>query len=287
MSKNEHSGSSRWHQFWDRGGWWKALAVAVVYLAIYEGLALLLRVPFGHLVDSENILATPQSVFFGIALPILLGGVILLAFVWSLGWLKEIFGPQPIEGSWWMWIAVALLLIPIALRLVGTNWSAYSVGVVVTLLLTGLCIGLAEELVTRGLAVNLLRRAGHGEKAVMLLSALIFALMHSVNAFTQPLLTVGLTIIYAFTFGVMMYLVLRVTGNIIWPMLLHAATDPTTILATGGVDAHGAAAGAEGLVALAGDFNFVYVVFVLVAIVFVTGKVYPDRHPTLRPAGVM
>ncbi|UOE43573.1 CPBP family intramembrane glutamic endopeptidase [Agromyces larvae] len=286
MSEHEHAGATRWHRFWNRGGWWKALAVAVVYLVVYEGLGLLLSVPFGHLVDSADILATPESVFFGLALPILLGGIILLLFVWSLGWLREIFGPQPIRGSWWMWIGVALLLIPIALRVVGTNWSAYSVGVALTMLFTGLCIGLAEELVSRGLAVNLLRRAGYGEKAVMLLSSLIFALMHSVNAFTQPLLAVALTVVYTFTFGIMMYLVLRVTGSIIWPMLVHAATDPTTILATGGVDAHGDASGSEGLIALAGDFNSVYVVFAIIAIIFVKGKVFPDRTPSLRKAEV-
>ncbi|XPP26388.1 MAG: type II CAAX prenyl endopeptidase Rce1 family protein [Leucobacter sp.] len=286
MSEHEHVRASRWHRFWNRGGWWKALAVAVVYLALYEGLGLLLRVPFGHLVDSENILATPASVFFGLALPILLGGIILLVFVWALGWFREIFGRQPIRGSWWMWIAVAVLLIPILLRLVGTDWTAYSLSVVLTLLITGLCIGLAEELLARGLAVNLLRRAGYGEKAVMLLSSLIFALMHSVNAFNQPILNVALTVVYAFTFGIMMYLLLRVTGSIIWPMLVHAATDPTTMLATGGVDAHGATSGSEGLISLAGGFDLVYIVLAIVAIIFVKGKVHPDRHPSFRRAGI-
>ena len=61
-------------------------------------------------VDPDNLLATPQSVFFGLGLPILLGGVVLLIFVWSLGWLREIFGRQPIARSWWMWIAVALVI---------------------------------------------------------------------------------------------------------------------------------------------------------------------------------
>ena len=284
MIDTEHAGQGGWRGFWNRGGWWKAFGLAVVYVAVYEGLGLLLSVPFGQYVDTENILATPASVFFGIALPILLGGIVLLLFVWSLGWFREIFGRQPLTGSWWMWIGLALLLIPIALRVAGTNWSAYSSGVILTMLFTGLCIGLAEELLTRGLAVNLLRRAGYGEKAVMLLSSLIFALMHSVNAFTQPLLTVGLTVVYAFTFGIMMYLVLRVTGSIIWPMLVHAATDPTTILGTGGVDAHGANAGSDGLISLAGSFNFVYIVFAIIAIIFVKGKVYPDRHPSLRHA---
>ena len=77
----------------------------------------------------------------------------------------------------------------------------------------------------------------------MLLSSLIFALLHSVNAFTQPILNVLITVVYTFGFGVMMYLVMRVTGSIIWAMLLHAATDPTTILATGGIDTHTGSSG--------------------------------------------
>jgi membrane protease YdiL (CAAX protease family) len=228
---DEHIAGSRWRRFWDRGGWWKALAVVVVYAALYEGFGLLDGRLFGGLV-AKNVFANPQSVFFGVALPILLGGIVLVIFLWTIGWLREIFSPQPIRGSWWMWIAVVLVVIPIILRVAATNWSAYSVGVVLTTLLLGVFVGFAEELLTRGIVVNLLRRAGWGERAVMLLSSLVFALLHSVNAFTQPIANVAVTVVYTFGFGAMMYLVMRVTGSILWAMLLHAATDPTTILAT-------------------------------------------------------
>ena len=182
-----------------------------------------------------------------------------------------------------MWIAVALLVIPIGLRVAATSWSEYSVGVILTMLATGLCIGLAEELITRGIAVNLLRRAGHGERTVMVLSSLIFALLHTVNAFTQPLLNVALTVVYTFGIGVMLYLVLRVTGHIIWPILVHAATDPTTFLATGGVDAAGATSGSESLIALAGVFNFIYVAAAIVAIFLVKGKASLPSEQFGRP----
>jgi membrane protease YdiL (CAAX protease family) len=281
---HEHLAETAWHRFWNRGGWWKALGVAVVYLALYEGFSLLIGLVFGDQIDVQNILATPQSVFFGLGVSILFGGLVLLLFVWSLGWLREVFGRQPIRGRWWMWIAVALVVIPILLRVFATNWGAYAAGVVPTMLLTGVFIGFAEELLTRGIAVNLLRRGGYGERAVMLLSSLLFALLHSVNAFTQPPLTVALTVAYTFGFGVMMYLVLRATGSIIWPMLLHAATDPTTFLATGGLDAAGATSGSEGLISIAGIFNFVYIGVAVIAIFLVKGKVYPDRSPLTRGA---
>ena len=259
------------------------MLAAAVYLAFYVSLSFPISAWFGQYVDAENILATPASIFIGLALPILIGAIVLLCFIGSLGWFREIFGRQPIAGRWWMWIAVALLVIPIGLRVAATNWSEYSVGVILTMLATGLCIGIAEELITRGIAVNLLRRAGHGERTVMVLSSLIFALMHTVNAFTQPLMGVAITVAYTFGMGVMLYLVLRVTGNIIWPILLHAATDPTTFLATGGLDAAGATSGSESLISLAGVFNYVYFAVAIVAIFLVKGKALLPSEPFGRP----
>jgi membrane protease YdiL (CAAX protease family) len=275
---------SAWQRFWARGGWWKALAVAVIYAALYEGFGLLDGALFGGLVDTKNPFANAQSVFFGVALPILLGGIALFIFVSLTNQRREIFGRQPIRGRWWMWIAVVLVIIPIVLRVAGTNWSKYSVGVVLTTLLLGVFVGFAEELLTRGIVVNLLRRAGYGERVVLVLSSLVFALLHSVNAFTQPIVAVLVTVVYTFGFGAMMYLAMRVTGSIFWAMLLHAATDPTTILATGGIDVQTASSGSAALLGFAGIFNFIYIAAAIIAIILVRGKVYPDRSPRKRVA---
>ena len=56
-----------------------------------------------------------------------------------------------------------------------------------------------------GVVVNLMRKAGRGEIAVAL-------------------------VVYTFFFGIIMYLALRLTGSLIWPILLHASTDPTLFL---------------------------------------------------------
>lgn len=270
---HEHEGSTGWARFWNRGGWWRALLAVVVYLAVYQGIGFLTGTLFRGFIDGTNLLATPASVFFGLALPILLAGLVLLGFVFSVGWQKEIFGKQPLTGRGWMWIAVVLILVPIALRLVGTNWGAYDIAVVLAMLFTGLCIGFAEELITRGVAVNLLRRGGYTERIVMVVSSALFALMHSVNIFTgQSPLAVGVTVLYTFGFGAMMYLAMRLTGSVIVPMLLHAATDPTTFLATGGVDAHGATGGVDGLISIAGIFNYAYFVVAIIAIFLVKGR---------------
>lgn len=264
-----------WQRFWDKGYWWQPFLVAVAYIAVFLGIGLVTSTLFADMIDPTNLIGSASSVFFAQALPILIGGAVVLLFVISLRRTQPILGRQPIRGSGWMWIAVVLLVIPIALRLAATNWSAYETTTVLALLFLGLCIGFTEELLARGVAVDLLRRGGASERVVMILSSAVFGLLHASNILTgQPVVTVLVTVVYAFGFGAMMYLALRVTGRIVWPMLLHAATDPTTILATGGIDSHGADAGSAGLLGIAGMFNILYLVFAVIAIFLVKGRVH-------------
>lgn len=281
--------ANRWQAFWNRGGWWKAVLAAVVYIALYLAAGFVTSTIFAGMIDPTNLFSSGASVFFGVALPILIGAILLLLFIWSLGWFREIFGPQPIKGSGWMWIAVVLVVIPIVMHIAATNWADIPVDVIVATLFMGLCIGVAEELLTRGIAVNLLRKAGYGEKAVMVLSSVVFALLHAQNIIggQNPLATL-LTLPYAFGFGLMMYLVLRVTGSIIWPILLHAATDPTTTLASGGLAGLGGtaeSASTSPLLPLASAFGVVFLVAGLIALFFVKGQVYA-KGTTTDQAGV-
>ncbi len=95
----------------------------------------------------------------------------------------------------------------------------------------------------------------------------------------NPQATVLITVVYTFGFGAMMCLSMIATGRIVWAILLHAATDPVTFLAAGGIDAHGSTQGDVGLLAIGSIFDYVYILAALIAIVFVKGKVYIDRSP--------
>jgi len=281
---HEHIGDNAWRRFWNRGGWWKAVLLAVAYLAVYQGLGWIIQNIFGDLIDTDNLFGSPLTIFFALALPILIMALLLLAFIRSMGWQGEIFGRQRVRGRAWMWVAVALILIPTVVKLFAIKWSAYSVTVVLATLFFGLCVGLAEELLTRGVATNLLRRAGYTERVVFVLSSLLFGLLHSVNILSgQSAITVAITVVYTFGFGAMMYLSMLATGRIVWAILLHAATDPVTFLATGGLDAHGSTSGDAGLLAIGSIFNYVYILAALIAIIFVRGRVYADRSPGRRP----
>lgn len=272
------SHGSRWARFWERGTWWKAVLAAVGYLILYQLAGLADGRVLGNLVEGSDPLASASNVMVYLLVPLLIGAIVLVGFMMSVGWSRPLFAAQPAPGRWWMWIAVALTVAPIVLRLFGIDYGAYSGGVIALTFISGLLIGFTEELLTRGIAVKLLRSGGHSERVVAVLSSLLFALLHSSNILTgQPLLTVLLTMVYAFGFGMMMYLVLRATGNLIWPMLIHGLTDPTTILATGGIDT--AHAGAESpLIPFAGAFSLIFIVAALLSIVFIRDRARTTRE---------
>ncbi|NUJ88617.1 CPBP family intramembrane metalloprotease [Plantibacter sp. MCCC 1A11337] len=276
--------TSGWHDFWAKGGIGRTFLLAIIYLALYLGAGWVVGQLFTSQIG-EDLFATPQSVFFGLMLPLIVGSLILAGFVLSVGWFRELFAKQPIRGRWWMWAAPIVILAAVVLRLLGIDYGSYEGSVVVVAMLSGVFIGFAEEILTRGLVVKMLRDAGSSEWIVMVVSSLIFALLHASNLLSgQPLVTVLVTVVYTFGFGVCMYLTLRVTGNLIWPILVHGLYDPTLFLSTGGIDHAGAAAGQSMFLAIAGPANLLIMLVAVIGLIFVRGHV--QAHPAddvLRP----
>ncbi|RLP72772.1 CPBP family intramembrane metalloprotease [Mycetocola tolaasinivorans] len=218
---------SSWTHFWNRGGWWRALVLAAGYIVLYNVLSLVF-LPLAGGVEEGSAAA----IVVGYILPLILGGALLIGFAWSVGWLGSLFQTQTVTGRGWMWIAVIAVLMFNVLRLFSIDYAITWPGVVATWLLAGLFIGFAEEVLTRGLVIRLLRQAGYRELTVALVSSAVFAALHASNLLAgQSLFATVIQLAYTFAFGLCMYLALRVTGNLIWPILLHASTDPTIFLA--------------------------------------------------------
>ncbi|ALU71904.1 CAAX protease [Rhodococcus erythropolis R138] len=265
--------------FWSRPTLWKLLLLIVAYLVFYLAAGQVISRVFADQIDTDNVVSSASSIIFGVMLPIAIGAVALLIFTVKVGWLSSIFGPQPVRGRGWMWIGPIIVVAAIAAHLAGTDWSAWSAGEIVSLIALGVCVGLAEELVTRGIAVKMLRDAGHRERFVAVVSSLLFALMHTVNFIAgTELATVLATVVYTFGFGMCMYLTMRVTGTIWAAIVLHGLTDPTTILSTGGLDTS-VTTGASGATTIATLLTVVLVAFGVVAIFFIRGRV-GEEQPT-------
>lgn len=228
----ENRVSNAWRRFFDSGGWWKAVVVVAVYYGIYQLLALLVGAIFPADGPVRGAKGSPMDVFIITGLPILLGCIVLVVLALSLGWLKELFAHQAVRGRRWMWVAVAVVLAINLSSVLSTDFQKLGGAFVASWLITGLFVGFAEEVLTRGFVVNLMRKAGHGEVGVALVSSGLFAAMHFGNLFTsdQGLSTTLLQVVYTFAFGLCMYLALRVTGSLVWPILIHASTDPTLFL---------------------------------------------------------
>lgn len=254
---------SGWSRFWEKGGWWRALVLVVVYFVLYNGLSLLLT-PIASQIDDPQSAAGILVLY---VIPILLGSLLLVAFAASVGWLKEVFAPQPIRGRGWMWIAIVVVLLFNVLHFLSVDYGDAGFEVVATWLLAGVFIGFAEEVLTRGFVVNMLRKAGHRELVVAVISSALFALLHAGNLLTgQSLLATLLQLVYTFGFGVCMYLAMRVTGTIIAPILLHASTDPSIFL-------HGSYPAETAVSSLAGLGNIVVIVVGALALFFIRGQV--------------
>jgi membrane protein insertase Oxa1/YidC/SpoIIIJ len=108
--------------------------------------------------------------------------------------------------------------------------------------------------------------------------------MHSINLFSGAApLVVAITVFYAFGFGVLMYLSMRVSGFLLVAIVLHSLTDPTTILATGGLDETAPDAAQNILLTAASPFNFVIMFAGLIMLIFIRGRVSGRQH-ALEPA---
>jgi hypothetical protein len=268
--------------FLERGGLVAYLSVVVVYLALYLGAGFVASRLASDLAD-DDLLSSPGAVLVQVTAALVAGAIVLVVFLSVMGWTRELFARQTVPRSWWMWLGPAVVVVPILMRVLGIDWGRQAVDVVAVVFVSGALIGFVEELLCRGIGVKMLRDGGHSELAVAALTSLVFAFSHSVNLFTgQALSTVAYTWVYTFAFGVCMYLTLRTTGFLVGAMVLHGLTDPTTILATGGIDEVTDTASDSAFMDVAGLSTFLLILLGFVLLAFVRGRA---ARPATAAAG--
>lgn len=203
--------------------WWIGVLVWAVYAVLVLVVGILSGVPYTAIGNSASTL------WRGAVLFLVCGAALLVVVTSILGWWRGALFEKSVSRHKWPIIAPALMALVVLIALsVGVEWGRVDIAYFVPLLVLGILVGFNEELLTRGLLLVGLR-ASLREPWVWFVTSALFGLMHAANLFVgAPLPGTLQQIGLAFLGGTGFYIVRRVTGNLIWAMLLHGAWDFTT-----------------------------------------------------------
>jgi membrane protease YdiL (CAAX protease family) len=206
---------------------WGYVAVVVIYLAIIQGLGLVLTSGM----DTEYAsAASAEALWRGITVPVAVSLVFTVVVVSALRWWRPALRDDHPVRSWTIAIVV-LMAVGIVL---GTNYAGLAergIGLTLLLLLSTLMVGFTEELMFRGVGITVFRANGFSEGKVALWTCVIFGLAHATNLFAEGM-TAFVQVLVTAMAGYFFYLIRRRTGGLLVPALVHGLWDFALISAT-------------------------------------------------------
>ncbi len=159
-----------------------------------------------------------------------------MATTW-LGWWSLALFEGSRSGPAWALVVPSMFAVAGLINVGSIDFRAPQARLLPLILVGTLIVGFAEELATRGVLVVGLRDGGVSEVWVWLVSSILFALLHAMNAlFGQSVRTTLTQVVVAFVAGTAFYVTLMTTGTLLVAMALHALWDFGTLglLATKG-----------------------------------------------------
>jgi len=220
--------------------WVHFLGIVIVYLAIIQGLGLLLK-PAN--VTSDHQFPDAEGLLRAALIPIMVSAAFTAGVVTWLGWWDEaLHDHKPVQR--WVWLVPGLMIAAAVIRADYAHLLDEKVSLVLSLVVLVCFIGFTEELMFRGIGVTCFRRGGFSEGKVALWSSVIFGAAHVSNAIGHgPEAFIQAAVVS--TSGYFLYLTRRVSGAIFLAMFVHGLWDFSLISAGIGndpVDYVGAAA---------------------------------------------
>lgn len=204
---------------------WIGLAIWIGYAVLVVAIQKSTGIPYDSWGDGAG------NLFLGAGLSLIVATVLLVITTSLLGWWRPAMREHQRSRHTWPIFVPVLVAIATVMNLAGTDWSAYS-GAFLGASLVLLLVGFTEELVHRGLLLTALR-SRLSEVWVWFLSSALFAVMHFVNVLLgAPLAGTVSQVGAAFLAGTAFYILRRVTGSLIWAMVLHGVWD-FSVFATG------------------------------------------------------
>jgi membrane protease YdiL (CAAX protease family) len=247
-----------------------AIAVAVLYTVAFISIPVVSGIEYADWFDTaENAART------GIA-GLVAGIAVLLAFLALARWDMLWRDPARLPMSWLLWTPPLLFVLVIGVRLVGIEWGAVSGRLLYAIVVAGVLVGFAEEMLFRGIFLRGMRTGGRTEGWAMLWTTIGFGALHLPNVFLGTGLVGLAQVPLAALTGVTLYLFRRGFGAVLPAMVAHGLWDISTFL-----DLDHGRGSAHDIALLS---TFVVAAASLVALIVLMRR---DRGLVVTPAGVM
>lgn len=184
-------------------------------------------------IDFGDLAATPGNTRDVVVIPVLVATVYLTVVTTLLGWWKPALRDSSAvrKAPKWMWALPVFAVLMCAINLTQSEHRGDFTTIHWTWIIVGfLLVGFSEELMTRGLLVVGFR-SKFGEKQVIVLTSLLFAVMHGTNIlFGQSASSTIAQVAFNIPMGVLFYTLRRTSGSLILPMLVHALWDISLVV---------------------------------------------------------
>lgn len=181
-------------------------------------------------VDYNRIGESAETTKLWYALPTLFGCTFLVIALGILGCWRTVLFDKATTGPRWIWILPVVVAGIILNNFLGLHADRLSAELLLWSSLGAVGVGFGEEMITRGSMVAALRTR-FGENRVWLISTLMFSALHVPNViFGLPLWAMPIQVLLTFIMGTGFYLMRRMSGTLILPMVLHGLWDSSLFL---------------------------------------------------------
>jgi uncharacterized protein len=199
---------------------WAFVVLAIVYLAILQGLV---RVLTPDLAVGYARFTSVAEIVRALLMPFAVSVLFVVAVVTALGWWGPVLRDhRPVRR--WVWVVPILMGVAV---LGGINYRELvgkGAGFTLLLLLGALLVGCSEEGMYRGIGVTTFRVNGYSEGKVALWSSVLFGLSHATNFFSVGRIAF-LQVLAAAVAGYLLYLIRRLGGGLMLPVMVHGLRD--------------------------------------------------------------
>jgi membrane protease YdiL (CAAX protease family) len=201
------------------------IVVCVAYVAILLGLQKASGVRYDQITDSAETMRK------GIVVPVAVCTALLVAFAAATGRLADAFTYAPRAASVWLWAVPAVIVLGIVLRLVRAPWSSAGAAYIGWALVGTALVGFSEELLVRGILVDLVQADDRAPVVVALITSVVFGLLHGANVVNgQDARTTAIQVVATTITGFALFACLAVSGTLWLPIALHFLYDFSLVI---------------------------------------------------------